>query len=305
MPLPGGKPKCAHHMATTKYLLAQKADLQWGVITKTVGMQDARPGCHYPVGEHPEDYFFLTDKGRVLHEAQVVYILKGCGWFVSAHMPRTTLHAGDSIVLYPGEWHNYAPDPRTGWSEAWIGFSGSLVEPLLNKFFPDRSQAILHIGLSDSLLAAFEKALEIAEDQLPAYQQQLAGYVALIVSSIYAKSRQRPYLDNPHYESIVFATKLMRQHLGENLNMEDVARQAGMGYSKFRKLFRDYTGFAPAQYFLRLKIERAKDLLLSTSLSCKEISFRLGFDSASHFGKMFRTHQGQTPADFRAAPYGA
>ena len=81
--------------------------------------------------------------------------------------------------------------------------------------------------------------------------------------------------------------------------MEDVATEAGMGYSKFRKVFRDYTGFPPAQYFLHLKMERAKDYLLGTNLSCKEISYRLGFDSASYFNKMFRLYQGCTPLEFR------
>ena len=46
-------------------------------------------------------------------------------------------------------------------------------------------------------------------------------------------------------------------------------------------------------------MERAKDYLLSTALSCKEISFRLGFDSASYFNKMFRLYQKQTPKEYR------
>ena len=83
--------------------------------------------------------------------------------------------------------------------------------------------------------------------------------------------------------------------------MEDIAAQAGMGYSKFRKQFKEYTGFSPAQYFLRLKMERAKDYLLNTTLSCKEISFRLGFDSASYFNKMFRLYQKQTPTEYRTS----
>ena len=81
--------------------------------------------------------------------------------------------------------------------------------------------------------------------------------------------------------------------------MEDIAAEAGMSYSKFRKQFKSHTGFPPAQYFLRLKMERAKDLLLSTNISCKEISFRLGFDSASYFNKMFRLHQGVPPMEYR------
>ena len=291
-------------MASVKYLLPQKSDYEWGIITRTVGQQDVPAGSNYPIGEHPDDYLFFVSKGRVLREAQIIYITRGSGWFVSAHQPRTSLRAGDAIVLYPGEWHNYAPDKETGWSEAWIGFTGPFADLLLEKFLPDRSHPIHHVGLSDSLSVAFEKACQIAQDQLPAYQQQLAGYIALIASTVYAKGRQLPYRDNPDANNIVVAMKHMRQNLHRNLNMEEVAAEAGMSYSKFRKVFKAYSGYPPAQYFLRLKMERAKDYLQSTSFSCKEISFRLGFDSASYFNKMFRLSQGLTPMEYREKPPG-
>ena len=181
-------------------------------------------------------------------------------------------------------------------------FRTDSISLLLEKFLPDRSHPIHHVGLSDSLSVAFEKACQIAQDQLPAYQQQLAGYIALIASTVYAKGRQLPYRDNPDANNIVVAMKHMRQNLHRNLNMEEVAAEAGMSYSKFRKVFKAYSGYPPAQYFLRLKMERAKDYLQSTSFSCKEISFRLGFDSASYFNKMFRLSQGLTPMEYRAKP---
>ncbi len=286
-------------MATIKYLLTQKTDHGWGIITNTVGLQAVDPGSSYPTPDHPEGHLFSTETGRVLKEAQILYISKGSGWFVSAHQPRTELRAGDAIVLYPGEWHNYAPNPTTGWSEAWIGFSGFFAGKLLDKFFPDRSHPIHHIGVSGSLLDIYEKAYDVAEKQMPAYQQQLMGYVGLIITTVYARSQQLPYLDNPDMTGINLAIRYMRSHINVNIRMEDVAAQVGMGYSKFRKVFKDYTGFAPAQYFLRLKMERAKDYLLSTDFSCKEITYRLGFDSASHFNKMFRLYEGITPSQFR------
>lgn len=286
-------------MATIKYLFANESGSQWRIITKTVGQQNVEPGSSYPIGEHPEDYLFSPEKGRVLGEPQILYIIKGSGWFVSAHQPKRRIEAGDAIILYPREWHSYAPDPSTGWTEAWIGFTGDNAERLLCDFFPDKSNPIHKVGVYDTLCAAYDWAYEVAEQQLPAYQQQLAGYVTLIVCTIYARSKQLPYMDSPEANSINLAQKYMRQHLSENLCMEDVAVEAGMSYSKFRKAFKDYTGFAPAQYFLRLKMERAKDYLFSTDLSCKEISYRLGFDSASYFNKMFRLHQGITPMEFR------
>ena len=286
-------------MPAIKNMFANEKGGQWRVITRTIGMQDVEPGSAYPTGEHPADDLFSPEDGRVLQEPQILYITKGRGWFVSANHKRTELRAGDAVILYPHEWHNYAPDPATGWSEAWIGFTGDNAGRLLYDFFPDKSKPIHHVGVYDTLCAAFDMAYRVAEEQLPAYQQQLAGFVTFIITTIYARSIQLPYINNPDSNSINFAMKHMRQNLNRNLRMEDIAAQSGMSYSKFRKVFKDYTGFAPVQYLMHLKMERAKDYLLSTRLFCKEISFSLGFNSASHFNKMFRLYQKQTPAEYR------
>lgn len=288
-------------MATIKYLFANESGSQSRIITKTVGLQDVEAGSTYPVGEHPEDYQFSPQTGRVLHEPQIVYIIKGRGWFASAHQPKRQVQAGDAFILYPYEWHSYAPDPQTGWSEAWIGFTGDNSTRLIDDFFPDKSNPIYWVGVYDTLCEAFERAYKVAEEQLPAYQQQLAGYVTLIITTIYARSKQMPYLNSPNASNMNLAMKYIRQNLHRNLRMEDIAVYSGLGYSKFRKIFKDYTGLSPAQYFLHLKMERAKDYLLNTTLSCKEISFRLGFDSASYFNKMFRIYQKQTPTDYRSS----
>ena len=234
-------------MATNKYLLTHESDSRWGITVNTVGMQDVAAGSTYPVGDHPEDYLFSPKKGRVLREAQIVYITKGSGWFESDHQPRTKLQAGDAMVLYPYEWHSYAPDPETGWSEAWIGFAGEEANALLRKFFPHKSHPIFQVGVFDALCTAYEQAYAVAENLLPAYQQQLIGYVWLIITTVYARSQQLPYLGNPDMTGISNAIRYMRQHISSNIRMEEVAKQAGMGYSKFRKVFKDCTGLAPAQ----------------------------------------------------------
>ena len=286
-------------MATIKYLFARESGNLWRIITKTVGMQDVEPGRSYPIGKHPDEYLFSPEKGRILREPQILYIIKGGGWFVSAHQPKRQLRAGDAVILYPNEWHSYAPDPKTGWSEAWIGFTGEHSNMLIEDFFPDKSNPVQRVGVYDTLYKVYEKAFEIAEEQLPAYQQELAGYVTLIVSTVYARSKQLPHLNNPDSSSISLAMKYMRQNLHRNFQMEDIAAYSGMGYSKFRKQFKEYTGFSPAQYFFRLKIERAKDYMQNTNLSSKEVSFRLGFDSTSYFTKKFHQYVGLTPLEFR------
>ena len=286
-------------MANIKYLIPQEVDERWGLVTTTVGMQEGEAGTPYPYGEHPRNYYFTHEHGRVLNEYTLVYITKGSGWLETHHCKRTEIHGGDVFLLFPGEWHNYSANIETGWTEAWIGFTGQLVDYLAGQQFFPRESPVIHVGVNEQLMDAFDRACKVAISQPPAYQQQLSGYVFFLLSSIYSISKQPSGLNDTTLCQIIQAKQFMNEHASEVLRMEDVAAHVGMGYSKFRKLFRNYTGFSPQQYFLNLKLEESKDLLLSTSLSSKEIAFRLGFDSASHFNRIFNQHQKRTPIEFR------
>lgn len=286
-------------MGSAKYLIAKESDYRWGAVISTIGIQETPAGESYPYDVHPKEYIFKVERGRVLHDFHILYIIKGRGWITTAHCPRTGLRAGDAVVIFPEEWHSYAPDRETGWTEAWIDFTGDFAHRIIEQRFFDIRQPVLRVGISDTICSAFNKAFEVAYTEKPAHQQQLAGFAALIVCSLYAKAMQQPYKDDPDIDYINLARKYMRENLSRSLSMEDVAKEVGMGYSKFRKVFRNYTGFSPAQYFINLKLEKAKDYLSNTHLSCKEIAFRVGFDSAAYFNKIFHQRHNITPLEFR------
>ena len=127
-------------MRMVKYLLSHQSDYSWGISTSTVGLQEVPPGVRYPYGEHSMSYMFSTERGRVLlNEIHILYLLKGRGWFVSDHCPKTQIQAGDVVILFPNEWHNYAPDKDSGWEEAWVGFSGDFVQRIIKENFFDIS----------------------------------------------------------------------------------------------------------------------------------------------------------------------
>ena len=280
-------------------MIAKESDYRWGAVISTIGIQETPAGESYPYDVHPKEYIFKVEKGRVLHDFHILYIIKGRGWITTAHCPRTGLRAGDAVVIFPEEWHSYAPDRETGWTEAWIDFTGDFAHRIIEQRFFDIRQPVLRVGISDTICSAFNKAFEVAYTEKPAHQQQLAGFAALIVCSLYAKAMQQPYKDDPDIDYINLARKYMRENLSRSLSMEDVAKEVGMGYSKFCKVFRNYTGFSPAQYFINLKLEKAKDYLSNTHLSCKEIAFRVGFDSAAYFNKIFHQRHNITPLEFR------
>ena len=80
---------------------------------------------------------------------------------------------------------------------------------------------------------------------------------------------------------------------------ETLAKVTCMSYSKFRKLFKEYTGFAPAQYIQEVRINMAKELLTNTSKSIKEIAFDLGYENKDYFFTAFKKVCGMTPTEYK------
>ena len=58
-----------------KYLIVNDMDRKFGLWVNTVGFQSIGPGSPYPLRDHPSGYYFDAQKGRVLHEYQIVYIM--------------------------------------------------------------------------------------------------------------------------------------------------------------------------------------------------------------------------------------
>lgn len=287
-----------------KYLMATEQDSAWGLTATTAGRQNIQPNTPYPVGHHPRRYSFSPEKGRVLQEYQLIYITRGHGWFSSAHQKKVKINAGDMFLLFPGEWHNYAPYPDTGWYESWIGFTGENMDRRLRTNFFSPDKPIFHVGLLEDAINHYKQAIATVQEQKVGYQQILAGIVDLLLGIAYSTDKQGAFQDTKTINRINAAKIFMQENIEKNLSAEEVAAAVEMGYSLFRKTFREYTGFAPAQYMQELKIIKSKELLTNTTMTCQEIAYTLGFESPAYFNVAFRKKTGITPNNYREITQG-
>jgi AraC-like DNA-binding protein len=90
-------------------------------------------------------------------------------------------------------------------------------------------------------------------------------------------------------------------HLDQDLSLADLARTAGMSPHHFAVLFRQRMGTSPHRHVVEQRIERAKHLLRDHTRSILDVALASGFESQSHFGRVFRRVVGVTPSDYRAA----
>ena len=284
--------------STHRYFPVNDEQRSWGLYATCVGHSVTEPGDEFPSRIHPDEYYFTWDKGRVLHEWQLILLERG-GGTVEFRRRRFTARKGSLIVLPPECWHRYRPDTDTGWTTLWIGFGGDLANRLVGG-------------------AGFNKGGEVrAIPDEHHFHRLLADMVSDILGNgqagVYSAAARIPLLtaalmkDEPVGEDSRFRTSELihraQQHMlercGEEIDFESLASSLGITYRSFRYLFAKETGTSPLQYYLSVKLSRARNLLKSSDIPIEEIAHTLGFKTNWYFAHFFTKATGISPRDYR------
>ncbi len=105
---------------------------------------------------------------------------------------------------------------------------------------------------------------------------------------------------NAEPPNIVRAKQYIRDHQANDLSLGEVARAVNTSTFYFCKMFKKATGLNFTDYLSRVRIEKAKNLLLNPNLRVSEIAYEVGFQSLTHFNRVFRKMVGQSPTEYRA-----
>lgn len=289
-----------------KYLNITEFEKSWGFYVNTVGAAKVGPNKNYPDNRHhPDDHSFTWNKGRILDSYYIVYITKGEGLLESAKAEPATVKAGCCFFLYPGVWHRYKPHPHSGWEEYWVGFNGNYPDELMKKGFFSAENAFMEVGLHEELLQLFHALIRNVRTAEVGYRQVVTGITLQILAVLNTVSRYKaPDTDQPS-KLISKAKFLLQESIETPVNLQEMVKELPMGYSRFRKAFREMMGISPNQYHLDLRLEKARELLLSTNLTISEVAFKTGFSSIFYFSRLFTHKNGLSPKEFRSRNHSA
>ena len=281
-----------------KYQIISKNHKNWGFYITNLGRTVIEKNTNYPSLDHPENYIFNWNKGRVLQEFHLVLITKGEGIFESESTGKVKISNGDAFLIFPNVWHRYKPKKSTGWTERWTGFSGKIAAQFLNKGFFNKDEPIIYGCNKPSILGYFNELFKLFDEESFGYQKMASGLCLQLLAEVHNIKIAGNRIENLN-SIVVEAKKEMYKNLQKNIDLKKIATNLGISYSKFRIDFKKQTGSSLLQYFLLLKIEKAKELLLNTNKSQKEIAFEMGFESDYYFNRLFKQKTGMTPGNYR------
>ena len=286
----------------SRYLPVNNEAVRWEIYCNDAGYTQVPAGAVYPPmpEAHPKAYAATVATGRILREFQAVYISSGRGWFEGADQKRHSVSAGDLFLLFPGVRHAYSPSPETGWHEYWVGFAGNHALRLRENGLITPEKPIHRIGLNQEVMVDFEQAIQLCRLQPPGFQVLLGAIVIQLLAHIHACGI-RAKTTHGDRECVETARSIMLMRLERGIDVENIAAEVGLSYSRLRRIFQHYTGLTPYRYFLQLRIRRAKELLQEHRLSIKEIASRMNFENQYYFSRLFKKKTGLSPSQWRKA----
>lgn len=254
----------------------------------------------------------LTDGVYHDHDfAELVFVLAGKGKYL-IEGTEYEVEAGDLLICNPGVKHTHlVTNPKEATIEFIAGFTNFQFKNMpANSINLGNNGYIIHTSaaLKQSLsMHCYSMIAEKETNRVGKYfmlKTHLMQMILLIMREITTEDQCAQ--KSLHFESYnkSYAVKRIITYLNENYNnkisLEQIAHNMYLSPVYISKIFKEETGESPINYLIKIRLERAKDILLSTSNgSIKSIANQVGYDDVYHFSKLFKKYYGTSPLHYK------
>ena len=249
--------------------------------------------------------YFPNAQGHITERAAeqadfylLIYCLNGQGWFQSEEQ-MWMVKPGDLVVALPGQAHGYGALESDPWTIQWVHFNGTQATALLALAGIANKGGVISLDQRYSLFSLFNDMLTTLQAGYSLHHLAVAAAgLRYILSRLAFIHTYTPPLAT-HGLNVQQIIELMLNNLDKRYRLDDLAQHAHMSRVSFSRLFRQKTGYAPMDYFIRLKIQKACELLETTELHVGEISKQLGYDDPYYFSRLFKQLAQASPTQYR------
>lgn len=204
---------------------------------------------------------------------------------------KITLSEGEAMLYPPGTPQDYCYLPGGGVNK-WVHFAGTLAYPLYAK--TGRKITI-------KKRKEFENALNKLIDAYNCVSEQkyllTRGYLTVIIALLIENDTIESERQTSH--RISEALNYIHINAFSDVDFNIAAEKCYMCRDRFNHVFKDITGYSPNQYLIKIRIDRAKQLLSDENLSVNETAEIVGYTDINYFSRLFKKTTGVSPKDFK------
>jgi AraC family transcriptional regulator of arabinose operon len=252
------------------------------------------------IGYYPKAKDHYTYRKKGLPENFLFYCVDGHGWY-QINDQRYEVGPNEFFILPQNVEHAYGSNTDHPWSIYWIHFGGDSLPQFNNTHAVKTHFKPGHIKNTGEIPSTFFKLYKSLElgysiDNLLFANMCLSHFLTLFIYN----SRHYAAAANDKMDCVDSAILHMQQHINENIALNELSSLYNYSVSRFSNLFKQKTGYAPIDYFVQMKMQKACQELDFTGRSIKDIAMSMGFDDPYYFSKRFRAIIGLSPKKYRA-----
>ncbi|WP_127496622.1 response regulator transcription factor [Paenibacillus glycanilyticus] len=163
----------------------------------------------------------------------------------------------------------------------------------------DYAHKALQFGVIEYLLKPLDKKKLVEAVELAFRKEEELNRIERMERLVDTKLLETTEQETQYSAPVKEAIQYVDERLHEPVTMRDIADHLHMNASYFSVLFKEQTGLTFSDYLTRRRVQRAKELLTNTRLSINEIAEKAGYQTAKYFVKVFRSHEGVSPGQYR------
>jgi AraC family transcriptional regulator of arabinose operon len=232
----------------------------------------------------------------------LIYTLAGLGRFRTEDGREHLFRPHDLALCTPATFQDYGvEDSVVKWEMLWTHFQPR-AEWLDLLDWPQIEPGLMKLTVSDDLsrgqiIDQFQHVHESAMSTGPLRDRVAMNALEglLLMCEQINPNRSQHTVDHRIRQAMDHITR----HLDHKITLELLSDLTGLSTSRLGHLFREVVGVAPMEFVERQRIERAKQLLTMTSLSIKEISAQIGYETQFYFSLRFKRQTGKSPKAYR------
>lgn len=225
------------------------------------------------------------------------YVVSGRG-YIEYEGQKYTVEAGDFYLLNRYTAPYYYPDPEEPFVKIWINICGRFMNAITYTYQLVEPIIIVHCESAEQYIRQMhEEILKHPNRDIGKANDTLMELLLKLFVDIDHLRQNRSPKNALSFSQIT--DYISNNIIMERLDVEYISTYFYISYSSLYRLCMKNTGLSPKHYILKLKIEYAQELFLTTNCSISRTSELLNFSSPAYFRKVFRKYVGMSPADWR------